>query len=138
MPGSLLERYLPVPGRSVPFSCVTQNCSGSRAAMASGSFRYRLMRRSPVVWRLAITWVRLAGFQNQIFASSPIRRQDRARSRSSDQDLSSDASTTLSGGDPGPPCRLDGDLGLQKHLAPLGLSGAKRAAGLHMNILGTR
>src|SRR5262249_53742106 len=38
MPGSLLSRYSPVPGASVPFCCVTRYCSGESLAMASGSW----------------------------------------------------------------------------------------------------
>src|SRR5690606_29460104 len=40
MPGSLLCRCSPVPGRSVAFSWVTLYCSGVSFAMASGSLRY--------------------------------------------------------------------------------------------------
>src|SRR5262245_36167605 len=35
MPGSLLARYSPVPGRSVPFCCVTRYCSGESFRIAS-------------------------------------------------------------------------------------------------------
>src|SRR5262245_57738007 len=35
MPGSLLSRYSPVPGRSVPFCCVTRYCSGESFRIAS-------------------------------------------------------------------------------------------------------
>src|SRR5262245_35937571 len=37
MPGSLLSRYSPLPGASVPFCCVTRYCSGESLEMASGS-----------------------------------------------------------------------------------------------------
>src|SRR5688572_345906 len=35
MPGSLLSRYSPVPGRSVPVCCVTRYCSGESFRTAS-------------------------------------------------------------------------------------------------------
>src|SRR5262245_15506986 len=37
MPGSLLSRYSPLPGNSVPFCWVTRYCSGESIAIASGS-----------------------------------------------------------------------------------------------------
>src|SRR6056297_1899131 len=138
MPGALLDRYLPVPGRSVPFSWVTQNCSGSRAAMASGSLLYRLMRRSPVIGTCPLHVFDGAIFQNQFFETRRMRPKDRLRSRRTDQDLSSGTPVRPSGGDPWAPGHLDRDLGLKKDLAPLGLRGAQRAAGLHMDFLGPR
>src|SRR4051812_25913657 len=43
MPGSLLWRYSPVPGRSVPLSCVTRYCSGVSFAMACVDLVYSPM-----------------------------------------------------------------------------------------------
>src|SRR5215475_5366876 len=43
MPGSLLSRYSPVPGVSVPFCCVTRSCSGESLEMASGSLLHVLI-----------------------------------------------------------------------------------------------
>src|SRR5450432_1724771 len=40
MPGSLLAKCSPVPGRSVPFCCVTRYCSWDSFEMASGSLLY--------------------------------------------------------------------------------------------------
>src|SRR6476660_5347410 len=40
MPGSLLFRYSPLPGGSVPLFWVTRYCSGDRPEMASVLFRY--------------------------------------------------------------------------------------------------
>src|SRR3970040_648268 len=46
MPGCLLSRYSPLPGRSVPLSWVTRYCSGVSWAMAAGSLRYWFMQLS--------------------------------------------------------------------------------------------
>src|SRR5579871_73276 len=43
MPGSLLCRYSPVPGRSVAPSWVTRYCSGVRRAIAAASFLYSVI-----------------------------------------------------------------------------------------------
>src|SRR4029079_12702623 len=40
IPGSLLLRYSPFPGNSVPFCCVTRYCSGESLAIAAGFLSY--------------------------------------------------------------------------------------------------
>src|SRR5258707_1203514 len=47
MPGSLLYRYSPVPGASVPPFWVTCRCCGESFATAAGSLVYRCMAWSP-------------------------------------------------------------------------------------------
>src|ERR671910_597534 len=47
MPGSLLSRYSPVPGRSVPLRWVTRNCSGDSPAIASSVFLYSVILDTP-------------------------------------------------------------------------------------------
>src|SRR5215475_11264521 len=47
MPGSLLSRYSPVPGTSVPLFCVTRYCSGESLRIASSfllNFRICFLR----------------------------------------------------------------------------------------------
>src|SRR5262245_12342400 len=54
MPGSLLSRYSPVPGVSVPSCCVTRYCSGESLAMASWSLLNSFISFSSLVLSLMV------------------------------------------------------------------------------------
>src|SRR5262245_34697505 len=61
MPGSLLSRYSPVPGRSVPFCCVTRYCSGESFRIASSLWVNFRISFSSDVYGMNVEPVELVG-----------------------------------------------------------------------------